>query len=456
MKKNDKKKNKTLSTTIEFVNHASVIIKGNNISILSDPWFQGDAFHKGWNLLDETNDDNIDKILDKITHVWISHEHPDHFSVFFFKKFKKKLINKSIKILFQETTDKRVINFLRNEKFDCQELTNNNETFLSKSFSVTCIKDGFYDSALLVKYNNEKILNLNDCEINNLSKIDKLKLITGDIDVLLTQFSFAAWKGGKNNKKWRDEAAAEKIKTMKLQIQHFKPKIVIPFASFIYFSNIENKYLNDAANKPKAIVKNLENTSSNIIFMKPNDILGGKDENISTTKAIDFWSKRFNEINKKKFHKYEKISIDEINKNFQKYCLRIKKNNNFWLMKLTRILSTYSFFKPVKIEIMDLNCILKFDYLTQKIIKTNEKSHLCMNSESINFLFKNSFGFDTLTVNGCFEENENGFITSTKTLAIENLNNLGIFFTPRIFFNITVIKLFLERLFKVKKKLQSK
>ena len=128
-----KKKNKTLSTTIEFVNHASVIIKGNNISILSDPWFQGDAFHKGWNLLDETNDDNIDKILDKITHVWISHEHPDHFSVFFFKKFKKKLINKSIKILFQETTDKRVINFLRNEKFDCQELTNNNES--SKRYS---------------------------------------------------------------------------------------------------------------------------------------------------------------------------------------------------------------------------------------------------------------------------------------------------------------------------------
>ena len=37
-----------------------------------------------------------------------------------------------------------------------------------------------------------------------------------------------------------------------------------------------------------------------------------------------------------------------------------------------------------------------------------------------------SFGFDTLTVNGCFEEASNGgFLVSTKTLAIENLNNLG-------------------------------
>ena len=45
---------------------------------------------------------------------------------------------------------------------------------------------------------------------------------------------------------------------------------------------------------------------------------------------------------------------------------------------------------------------------------------LSMKSESLNFIFKNSFGFDTLTVNGCFEEvQKGGFVKATKTLAIE-------------------------------------
>ena len=52
-----------MKTSIQFINHASVIIKGTNISLLSDPWYQGDAFHKGWNLLYELSDDQIINIF---------------------------------------------------------------------------------------------------------------------------------------------------------------------------------------------------------------------------------------------------------------------------------------------------------------------------------------------------------------------------------------------------------
>jgi L-ascorbate metabolism protein UlaG (beta-lactamase superfamily) len=62
-----------VKTIIRFINHASVIIEGTNISLLSDPWYEGNAFHKGWNLLYETPDDQIIMILNKVTHIWISH-----------------------------------------------------------------------------------------------------------------------------------------------------------------------------------------------------------------------------------------------------------------------------------------------------------------------------------------------------------------------------------------------
>ena len=93
-----------MKTEIEFVNHASVIVKGKNTSILTDPWYQGDAFNKGWNLLTETSDDDAEIILKKITHIWISHEHPDHFSILFFKKFSDLIIKRSIKIIFQNVS----------------------------------------------------------------------------------------------------------------------------------------------------------------------------------------------------------------------------------------------------------------------------------------------------------------------------------------------------------------
>ena len=116
-----------MKTSIEFVNHASVIVSDGDISVLSDPWYSGDVFHKGWNLLHETNDAEIEEILNKITHIWISHEHPDHFSIIFYKKFAKKIKDRRIKILFQKTKDKRVKNFLITQGFEVGELIINSE-----------------------------------------------------------------------------------------------------------------------------------------------------------------------------------------------------------------------------------------------------------------------------------------------------------------------------------------
>jgi hypothetical protein len=80
---------------------------------------------------------------------------------------------------------------------------------------------------------------------------------------------------------------------------------------------------------------------------------------------------------------------------------------------------------------------------------------ICLNSESLNFLFNNSFGFDTLTVNGCFEEGRvGGFVVATKSLAIENLNNLGIFVTPSLIFNFSIIKKFMMSLYRVARKIK--
>jgi hypothetical protein len=445
-----------IQSKIEFINHASVLVSYENIGILSDPWFSGDAFHKGWNLLHETPDSEVIKLLHRVTHIWISHEHPDHFSIKFFKTHAEIIKKKRIEILFQKTKDRRVVSFLKAQKFKIIELGFDLKHQISENITITCIKDGFYDAGLLIQNGEEKILNLNDCEVTTPERAKEVKKVTGEVDVLLTQFSFAAWKGGQKNKKWRQDAANEKLQTMKLQIDTYKPKAVIPFASFIYFSNTLNYYLNDAVNTPASISKYFKSSDFLLCLMKPYDIVGGETAKINNQSAIDFWNSRYEAIDEESLNRYESVSNESLGEAFKDYCARINNKNNQKLMRFIRWISPIKAFQPVEIFLIDRDTTVHFDYLNGKIKFAEQNQPLLfMHSESLHFMFKNSFGFDTLTVNGCFEEAPRGFVAATKTLAIENLNNLGIFINVKTIFNFSILKLFLTRLYRVAKKLEN-
>ena len=189
--------------------------------------------------------------------------------------------------------------------------------------------------------------------------------------------------------------------------------------------------------------------------MKPGDIMGGKNEIISNIGAINYWGELYEKLPQRNLNSYKIIEEHDLIEAFYKYCARIAEKNNTKLMRLFRYFSPISVFQPVVVEVTDLKCSYDIDYITRKINKTNKACMLKMNSEVLLFLFKNSFGFDTMTVNGCFEEGTNGgFICATKTFSIENLNNLGLYFNLKLLINFRIIKLFLTRLYRVARKLE--
>lgn len=446
-----------MKTRVSFINHSAVIISAADVRILCDPWFEGDAFHKGWNLIYENDPTYIEKILDNITHIWISHEHPDHFSVRFFGKYKEIVKQKKIIVLFQLTRDRRVHSFLNTQGILVQELEDGQKTPIGFSgVSVTCYCDGFYDSALLFEYDGERVLNLNDCEISTYTKAALMATSIGRIDILLTQFSYAAWKGGAANMQWRQEAAASKLETMQIQINAFKPRFVIPFASYIFFSNQLNKYLNDSINTPKRVADHFLDSKTPIVIMQPYDCFKGHFDRTKHSSALTFWDEHYSRINTNKFHEYASRSFEELEKSFLLYRTRIRNNNNFLFMRFLRFMSPIPILKPAVLYIHDLEINVSVDIFHKKLEVTSDKAHLSLHSESLYFLFNNSFGFDTLTVNGCFEEiMPRGFVTATKTLAIENLNNLGIKISPYLLMNFRIIAIFMAKLFRVRKKLSA-
>ena len=104
----------------------------------------------------------------------------------------------------------------------------------------------------------------------------------------------------------------------------------------------------------------------------------------------------------------------------------------------------------------DQNIVLNFDLFSEKLNTAQTEPDVSMSSESLDFIMKNTFGFDTLTVNACFEEiKKGGFSKMTKTMAIENLNNIGISVNFSIFLRVDIILLFISRLFAVNKKINN-
>lgn len=444
---------------IKFINHASIIISSNNCAIMSDPWFSDQVFHKGWRLLYENSSEDILSELSRINYIWISHEHPDHFSVGFFMKYLKQIQQNNIVILFQATKDKRVVNFLKSKNFNVQEVEPFKEIFLTNDFSIKCIKHGFYDSMLLCNVNSTRILNLNDCDIKEKKELKKLSKVIGECDIVASQFSYAAWKGGINNFKWRQQAAEEKLKTIFLQSEILKAEYTIPFASYIYFSNHKNRYLNDCANRPISVAEYFKKNEahSKVITMKPYDEFCGSVNHEEMRKANIFWDNLFSNISNLKWDNYNSINSETLLQSFEKYINRIQKNNSVMLMKFLRAVSPIKIFPVLKVHLSDINKTYKIDIL-KNIFEEQKSSNsdIILSSEQLNFIFLNTFGFDTLTVNGCFEESsKNGFSKVAKTFSIENLNNIGLSVSYKLVLNLNIIFLFFSRLIRVENKINN-
>ena len=229
-----------MQSAIRLINHASVIFEFDDIKILTDPWYEGSVFHKGWKLIhQQTTEETLNSISD-VTHIYISHEHPDHFSPIFFlnKEISKILINNKVKIIFQETKDKRVLKFLEKKGYEVVEVLNNKFLHINKNVKIKIVKFGYIDSSLIIEAKDKKILNLNDCPLNKEDEIKKFKKKHGEFDILLSQFSYAAWKGGKENNSYRELAAKEKINILVKQYEILNCKYIIPFASYIFLINL--------------------------------------------------------------------------------------------------------------------------------------------------------------------------------------------------------------------------
>ena len=443
------------TNVLKFINHASILIKGTRKALLSDPWYFGDAFNHAWRLLYENDPAAIAQVLDETTHIWISHEHPDHLSIEFLKTFKDQILARGITFLFQKTKDRRVASYLQKNGFSVFEAESGETIELEPGFLIKIVKDEFYDSACLAVVDGVRIFNINDCPIRAVDKLEQFRKIYGTCDILLTQFSYAAWKGGRENKAWREEAAREKIVAVRNQATAFQAKVVIPFASFVWFSNTENFYLCDSVNIPADVVKQYEHEAFKTMFMQPYETLDLKAWKEPDPASVAFWQAQYGALSLERCSTYtESYTVEQLQDFFATYCTRLEQDNSWLLIKMLSRIPGLGAFQPVTIRLIDHNSCVTVDVANKTLLASSIQPDMALHSYSVAFLFNNPFGFDTLTVNGCLEEvKPGGFTRFAKALALENMNNIGLYLGVSLLSNLDVVKLFATRLVAVSKKM---
>ncbi len=418
-----------MNENIKLINHSSLYLNCNeNVRILSDPWYDGFAFDGGWSLLYHNEVSSIENLLNNTDYIYISHEHPDHFSISFFKKFLKLIKEKKIKILFQKTSDKRVEKFL-SEKLNLEVIILENfKTIEISGQKITLISCGSIDSSLIVETDNCYHINLNDCDFINkeLKRIKKFLKNKKKIIIYL-QFSYATHR---SDEEWLKKAAEFKLKNLVNVYNIFNADLIIPFASFIYFSNSENFHLNKHMNNVEITSKFLTLNRINHCMLNPElaeinieKLINNEEERIKITKSSSkFWDYKFKNIKpKNEINNISEIS-DETKTDFLK---RIKNQNSLSLLFFIRLISFKYFFGDIVFHLKDTNEIYKVNFF--KITKVEnfliEKIDIEMFSRRFYFLLKYPYGIETLSVNGCFfEKKKNSFEKMIRSLGFISLN----------------------------------
>ena len=431
-----------MALRITLINHACVKLALGDVVILCDQWLAGAAFNQGWDLLIKTPMP-LDAVMEGVTHIWISHEHPDHFVPKFFIDIAPRYA--TIPVLFQETRDKRIKSFLEQRGFAVTELPDRRARAIG-AVRVTCGTSDFYDSWLHLADGTNSVLNLNDCAEGDPGELRDIAALTGPIDVLLTQFSYAAWKGGRANAHFRVLAAQRKLETIAAQIETLKPRSVVPFASFVYFSNEENSYLNDHVNRPEDARAAIAAAGAEPVILYPGDRwTAGQPYDDAPARAA--FRKVYAELAALPLRgPGESVPLDRLAREFEAYRTGIYAKNSKSLIALLRRLPVLGAFHPVSIRLTDLGQTVGVSIVDGFAPGPGGAEDVAMHSSSLSFIFNNAFGFDTLTVNGRFEATPEGFGKMTKSLAVGSLNAMGLAVSPKLVMNLKVVLLLLRRL----------
>ena len=373
-----------------WVNHASFVVQAGPIRMITDPWLEGTAFNDGWRLLTPSKfryEDFAD-----ITHIWFSHEHPDHFSPPNLRRIPEEY-RRRITVLFHATRDRRVLNFCESLGFRVQELPHNQPVELAGGVSMVCGPQGLLDSWMALTESGQTLLNMNDCVFDP-EDLTSIKERVGAVDVLLSQFSYATWVGNEGDVASHRRHAEDKLAEMSRQIQIFAPRRFIPFASYIYFSHAENSYMNQAVNRIADVYRYVqEKLGCETVVLFPEDTWEvGKPQD--STAAIGSYTAAMEAALADAPDLSRVVTLGELEQAAAAFVQRSERRNNRVLLKLI---------PAAVVRVTDLGIDVEFSYRRGLRQVAGRQPEVSLSSDSLFYCLEFDWGGNALEINGRYQ-----------------------------------------------------
>ncbi len=368
---------------IEYLNHASVIIKSDKRSLLCDPWFSGTAFAGGWGLQYD-NPEALQKAK-SCTHLWISHFHSDHLHMPTLKQLAA--LSPEIIVLANDSANFRISEALLQAGFqNIVPLYERMKLPLTSDMKVTRYPTAGIDNMLLIETPEGRILNYNDCHL----PIGALKLLIrkiGNVDIVLNSFNHAI-KFIDNPRKGDEEIRAVLKTNYKKVLDAINPRWAIPFASAHYYRTRDTRWQNESLLQSEDLVE----LDRRILPVK----IGSEvtfDERLQPNLSLP--SRKITLHTKDIKLEAESVPFDAVVNAARDFGKRLKQSLlglTFWIPEL-------------RIRVEEYRRVIRFDVNNQLFAEDHreiEDAHIEAHSSALQQWFTKPYGADSFFIGGHF------------------------------------------------------
>ena len=416
--------------TLTFLNHACFMVRTDGALLVSDPWLEGAVLDGAWNLVDGATSNA--SLLDTLNaagvpvYIWCSRAQPDRFSLPFLRRFRSEFRGIAT-FLYRPGRDMRIAEELRRQRLPVATCPDGVTVALAGDLRLTALANGDGDTACLINCGGRTILNLGDRALATPAACHaaapRIGKAASRIDLLLTGFGSMGWCGNPEQFAVREAAAKAAVERLAVQVERFRPKLVVPIASFARFARADNVWLNGGRLSPAELleVSRLENVRGVVRFLTPGATIDLQRDTPGTLAtlhegALEHWTERWRN-RPPPLPRLPQASLGELKAAFSRYHERVTAGMHV----LPRLLEAVGLLRPLLVHLPDLRQTVELSYRNGFRLRPRETAaHVAMFSGTALQLLRAEDGFDTVYAGGCFW-----------TLRRSGLSSFGRFFLPQ-------------------------
>lgn len=400
------------SPTFTFLNHASFLLRTDHALLLADPWLDGTVLNDAWSLLDRsTSSASLIAELNESglpVFIWCSRAQPDRLSTSFLRRFRAEFRGIAT-FLYRQGRDWRLQGELRRNRFALAECIDGRARTLARDLQLTAHANGDGDSWCLIRCGRRTILHLGERALSTpgacRAAAERLRRANLRVDLLLTGFADMAWCGNPDDFARREAAAEQGIARLALQAETFRPRLIVPVASFARFSRVDNAWLNHGRRTPLGVLEapRLEAQRNLIRYLAPGarvDLEFDSPASLAASheQALAHWMACWRD-RAEPLPRPAQATVAELKEAF----LRYREKAGARLHGLPRLLERLRLLRPLVLTLPDLRQTIELSYLRGlRLLAREAPADVAMCSGTALYLLRAEDGFDTTYAGGCF------------------------------------------------------